>query len=371
MENTENLQASSDDDEALIAELEQRPSTFPNIGIDLWGYENEEFARSVGNEVSAFLNLFGKLLNLERLHKVIVAYDYAGALASLDRGIETTRTLTPTKDIFAEGIAMTPAILVDGDPRSVMVLNAFHMAVLAYPDDQKYAEIREYMIHTLAHESGHVHDLAMQVKMFPGVMLKMKLPYREAVLFPIAIGCWDEYIASRLSAHFGNDHTTKDFENTFCSALVGARDRGDTAIRQYRMHVDRPKLVDEVTGEYRRVLVYASYLLGHLDGLSESVEDSAPKANELVKHTSYFTPFFDRLRLELRAMHDTYGEWKDIAVYEPLKQIAYDLLKVGGLDIQTRGEDGYVDVPFTPQTIPSLGEQIEFRMSKKKGSIST
>jgi hypothetical protein len=70
-------QTTSDDDEALIAEFKQRPSTFPNIGIDLRGCESEDFARSLGNEVLAFLTLFGKILNLERLHRVGVAYDYA------------------------------------------------------------------------------------------------------------------------------------------------------------------------------------------------------------------------------------------------------------------------------------------------------
>ncbi len=35
MENSESLQASSDDEEAFLAELKQRPSTFPNIGADL------------------------------------------------------------------------------------------------------------------------------------------------------------------------------------------------------------------------------------------------------------------------------------------------------------------------------------------------
>lgn len=205
--------------------------------------------------------------------------------------------------------------------------------------------------------------------MLPGVVLELKLPYREAVLFRIASSCWDEYIASRLSACFGKEFTTKDFEGTFCSVLKQAKDRADAVIRQYRMHGDRARLIDDVTGEYRRTLVYASYLLGHLDGLGESVESSAPEADELVQSTSYFTPFFERLRSELRTMHDGYGEWKSIDAYEPLKTIVYEMLKVGGIDIQQREGGAYVDVPFTPQTTPSLAEQIEYRMSQAAGSV--
>lgn len=297
------------------------------------------FARSVGSAILAFLQHFGKLLNLERLHRVIVAYDYAEALASLDRGIETSRTLKPTKDDFAEGVAMTPAILVNDEPRSVMVLNARHMAAIAYPENPECAEYYERMVYTLAHECGHVHDLAMQVKMLHGVTLKLQLPQREAFLLDFASGCWDEYIASRLSACFGGDHATKDYEDTFCSFLKGAKGRGDSAIRQYRMHGELTRLLNEVTREYRQVLVYASYLLGHLDGLEQSVEESAPKASELVKSISYFPPFFDRLRSELVTMHSRYRQWTTLDVYEPLKQIAYDLLKIGGLDVQQRGRD--------------------------------
>ena len=121
------------------------------------------------------------------------------------------------------------------------------MAALAYPDDPKCTEYRERMIHTLAHESGHVHDLGMQVKMLPGVVLELKLPRREAALFSIASGCWDEYIASRLSACFGRDFATKDFEETFSSSLEQVTERGDTEIKQYRIHADLTELVNRVT----------------------------------------------------------------------------------------------------------------------------
>jgi len=359
----------SPDEQALFLEFEQRASTFPDIGVDLYGYGNEDFANTVGSKVAAHLHIFGKLLNLERLHKVIVAYDYAGALANLERGVETRETLTPTKDDLGEGIAMTPAVLVNDELRSVIVLNAAHMAVLAHDDEPEYAEYRERMIYTIAHECGHVHDLAMHAKMLPGVIGNMRHQFRDAVLFAIASGCWTEYIASRLSACFGGDFTTADYEGTLCSVLEQAKDRADAAIRQYRMHGDRQRLVQQVTGQYHRVMISASYLLGHLDGLEKSVEECAPKATEHIDGTPYFKPYFATLRSELRAMYETYGEWKTIEVYEPLKQTAYDLIKNCGLDVQQRGNDGYVDVPFTPETMPSPEEKAEFlKLNSAAGS---
>jgi hypothetical protein len=353
----------SDADDALIQEIMNRPSSFPTLrlGIELSGFATEDVARVVGQEIGSCLFSVGKILNLERLCRVVVTYDYNGTLASLDRGFEASKPLTPTQDDLAIGIAMTPAIIQDSEPRSVMVLNAYHMIVLAHRDNPEVAEWIQRMVHTLAHECGHVHDLGVQFKAFPNEMLKAKLSHKDNVLHFIASGCWEEYIASRLSAFMGHDFTTKDFENTFCGALERARSRSDAAIRQYRMHHDLPRVIEEVTQEYKRLLVYASYLVGHTDGLGGSVQDLAPKAIDLVEHTAYFKPIFEQLVQHLRAMHSTYGLWETIEVFEPLKRLAYDLLKSGGMDIQQKPDGAsYVAIPFSPETMPSVSEQFEF-----------
>jgi hypothetical protein len=148
-----------------------------------------------------------------------------------------------------------------------------------------------------------------------------------------------------------------------CEAILRAKDRADAAIRQYRMHGDIRRVCQEVSEEYRRVMVHASYLIGHIDGLRGSAQDLAPKAIELIERTPYFKPLFPRLQEKLRSMYETYGKWETIAVYEPLKLLAYELLKICGIDIQDRGEQAYVDIPKRPETLPSLQEQIEFRLS--------
>src|SRR5664280_1660857 len=95
---------SSNEDEQFIKELKAMPSSFaPERGIDLCGFATEELAQKVGNEVYCLLHQFGKLLRLKLLHRVIVAYDYAGALTELDRGVKTGRELSPTNDDIAIG----------------------------------------------------------------------------------------------------------------------------------------------------------------------------------------------------------------------------------------------------------------------------
>ena len=215
--------------------------------------------------------------------------------------------------------------------------------------------------YTLAHECGHVHDLEMRAVAFPDVILQTKLAWRNAILFGTASGCWEEYIACHLSAFMGKDATLGAFEETFCKAIERAKARGDAAIRQYRLHRDVTRAAEEVSSEYKRVLVYASYLFGHLDGQEAEVEKSAPKAFIAIADHEYFKSFILRLHAELRTLHSEYGNWKNIDVFDPLKQLAYDVLKFGGVDIQER-PDGkeYVDIPITPETTPTVEEYTAF-----------
>jgi hypothetical protein len=346
-------------------EFDKKPSSLPNVSIDLSGFATEDEARRVGEAIQGYLYLFGKILNMERLHRVIVPYDYDGELARLERGVAGTAALRPTKDEFAVGIAMTPAIIEKGEARSVMVLNAYHMIVLAHPDNPEVEEHVQRIVHTLAHECGHVHDLGVQVKCFPDTILKPHTSYKDGVLFGIAYGCWQEYIASRLSAFMGKDFTTSDFEETFCGALEGAKERADAAIRQYRMHGDVNRIVQEVTTEYKRPLIHASYLLGHVDGLGGTIQALAPKASDAAERSSYFNTVFIELAEELRSLYSTYGKWQTLEVYEPLKLLAHDLLKTGGIDIQQMPDGtAHVDIPRQTETLPSLREQSEFMLSK-------
>src|SRR5258707_1222143 len=115
---------SSDSDEQAAADFARLPSTLPPIGIDLRYYANEEFARSVGDAIGAWLHLIGKILNLKRLKQIVVSYKYHEALAEVDQGAPVSGPLKATNDEIAVGIAMTPTVLDEGEAKSVMVLNA-------------------------------------------------------------------------------------------------------------------------------------------------------------------------------------------------------------------------------------------------------
>jgi hypothetical protein len=355
-------------DSKEMDEFERRSSTMPPIGVDLSGYATEEFARSVGEAINGWLHLFGKILNLKRLKQVVVSYNYNEALAAVDQGAPFSGPLKPTNDEIAVGIAMTPTVLRDGEAMSVMVLNAGYMEVLVAEGTPQNAALHEQMIYTLAHECGHVHDLDVRAASMPDIILKQRLSFRDGILFGIASGCWDEYMACRLSAFIARESALRPLEDTFCTAIERARDRANAAIRQYRMHADVSGVAKEVSEIYKRVLVYAAYMLGHIDGIEGEVAALVPKAMDALDRQPYFKPFFSRLCEELRTMHGTYGQWKGLEVYEPLRQLADELLKVGGIDIQPRVDDGaYVHIPFSAETMPTREEQMAFLEAKNSG----
>ena len=69
-------------------------------------------------------------------------------------------------------------------------------------------------------------------------------------------------------------------------------------------------------------------------------------------------------------MYASYGAWEAMVVYEPLKQLAYELLRDRGIEIQVRPNGGaYINVPFRPETLPSLAEQATFDSAGKGDKV--
>ncbi len=178
-----------------------KTSTLP---IDLHGtvigsFGSDVEAREIWNTVFAFLQVFGASLNLEGLDAVTVADDYVSALAGIDRGFVTTQAPSPTGDEFGAGFAMSVPVIREGILKSHIVLDSRLIRPLLDPKSELYG----IAVHTLCHEAAHAHDHLIQSRAFPGLYGTSIPDYRDGVLLNLAFGCWDEYIASRLSAPWG------------------------------------------------------------------------------------------------------------------------------------------------------------------------
>jgi hypothetical protein len=262
---------------------------------------------------------------------------------------------------------MTPAVIEDGAVKSVMVFNATYLMALTQPENEEIQPLYKRMLYLVAHECGHVHDLGMKVRSLPDTWLKVRLGRYDEALFEAAEGCWSEYIASRLSAFMSPTELTSDYETTFCDQVEKGLPAIRTSIRQYRMHADLTRVLSECSYVVKKVFLYTGYLLGQLDGCDMSFADSAPKAASLLVLYPELRRIVEETHRELQALYASYGEWTNLCVFAPLKKLVLQLYAWLGLELQDKGEQGmYVNIPMTPDTVPSIAEQIEFKRTAEE-----
>jgi hypothetical protein len=357
--------------EAFLA----RPSTLPDVTITLVGFASEQAANQLAEILRAHLSIFGRLMDLSGLAQVYVSYDYRNTLATLERGLEAGRLLAPTEDEIAVGIAMAAAVVRDGRVKSVIVLSAPHCASLLPTEEipteaQSLEELRHLVIHTVAHECGHVHDRELMARCFPDVLLKQKWSPGQDALAGTAFACWEEYIASRLSAPWGDEQTVRGFEDSFCSRLEHAWSTMLRSIRLYRMHRDVARVLTEVASQIRFVGMYGSYLLGHLAGSDQTLETAAPKAGALLELNPPFGRFMKRLERDCDALSSTHGSWTGMNVFDPLTEAVHDLYKEVGLTFSENQNGTHIDIPHRADTLPSSAEYLEFQQQQIQKQIA-
>ena len=323
-----NPQENQDSDVADFTALLEKTTLSKDIRVIVnGGYESEDEAKDVWATSLLFFRWFGTVLGLEGLEAVTIDDDYAGALTRVERGFATSQTLTATSDDFGNGLAMAVPVLRNGHLKTHIVLHSNLLRVLVLPQN----EMHGVAIHTLAHEAGHAHDHEVESRNLPGVYGSYIPDYKEGRLFLLAHKCWTEYIASHLSSRWGTGDYCKSYSDMLCTMLSNARERGNAALDRYREHRDILKVEREVIDAYALLLDRGSYLVGHIHGLGNSVAEMAPEFLMLVNETAWFKPIFERYEANVRTLHESYGKWSGIEVFEPLKQTFESLLNAGGM----------------------------------------
>jgi hypothetical protein len=318
--------------------LFELPPTAPeNYNIRLDGFESKELAEAFGQLLGFHVHCISRVINLSRLDGITVAYDFEGALKTLDRGFPSTLTLAPTSD-FAQGVAMTPAVKRDGIAKAHMVFNAAHVRPL---EDQQSTLWREafYMV---GHECAHVQLLMDTDDSFPGAMFTD--PFKtdfERFQHSISSPCWDEYVASRLSASFCEEHV-KYYEETFLTVLAGIKERTAKHREAYFQTKDHTSLAYALKTEYTRLLKYTSYLVGHLSGLDGDF-GRAPKAKLLIQNGHWFKDHLLALDSKLDQLWKSYRKWNSLAVFTGIAEVCLELVATDNVYV-TRTDTGGIYV---------------------------
>jgi len=64
-------------------------------------------------------------------------------------------------------------------------------------------------------------------------------------------------------------------------------------------------------------------------------------------------PYFIRLKAACEKIAQDDGKWRDLADFDVIGDLVDELVAAGGLRITDQPDGGlYVDIPFTPETMP-------------------
>lgn len=327
------------------------PETTVPAGLcaSVQGFTSEESARELGSAVLSWVHGLGRLIDLSTLDGVTIAIAYDAALAGLDRGLDGLRPLSRSNSEEMQGVAMSPAVMRDGQVKTHLIFNAAAIAALAVKDAPE--EEVQLAIGIIAHECAHVQITAQKEVAIPDARFGARIEgYERSILFQLAEVCWDEYAACRISAPFAIGQNERHAE-TVAGLVAVARDRSNAAIRSYRHHGDLNRLVGESGPALCEPMKAVAYLLGGMDGANETWADRSA-ARQAIEAGGY-GDVIDELHQALKALWDTQGQWNPtLDTFDPLLAIGKRVFEAGGIYFRSRPDgSAWINVPFTLDTI--------------------
>jgi len=308
------VHASASKEEQLLNEPSSRPQ---NIPMCFRGFERNA-AEGYASTLGALLHEIGKIMDISTLDGMTIAFDYDEALANLDRGYETIRTLTKTTE-FATGVAMTPAVLRDSALKSHIVLSG--EIVLMLDDDNQ--ENFKSAVHTIAHECAHVEITATYDKCFPNEILrKFYDTVMESWRWDVINACWEEYAACRIASNIGHDPVA-GYEEVFVLALNEMDDKITQLVQNFHGG-NADQLVGPVFGVYGTVMKFTCYLLGAMAGTKKTLASCESARDALSDH--WFEPYFERLKQACEDLYDQFGNWSEKSGFNAIGDIVEDIV---------------------------------------------
>jgi len=310
---------------------EQSPpiATVPaNLSLSACGFEDREYAISVLVKLHACIKFISETIDISNLDGVTVAFDYENALASLDRGIVSSYTLTPTKDVVL-GVAMTPSVLRDGKVKSHIFLNAnFILGIM----DEISGETDAFgeALHIIAHECAHVEVTSNFDKCFPQFILqKRHEEFLDNLRWQAIMTCWDEYAACRLTGVFAHN-PTKMYLDVFVKILSETRAYCFKRISDYRVHKNVDEVVTLVFEKIIALMKYASYFLGA--SMAQDNPETYPSMLIEEPEFSWFEPFYYSLIDAQQSLWDQAGRWNDQKLFDRLGDVLESVATSIGID---------------------------------------
>lgn len=327
-----------------------------NLQIILRGLDDEK-ANKLGHVLIEIIRAFeqvNKQLDFRRMHRIIIATDFAKELAALSGQTASGNAITHTKEQYALAVAKVLLLPYGEEYEIVAVFNAnFIIALTSEPGSETFRDT----LHLVHHELCHVHDYNQQLDVMPGVLLRHSYSGKDIYIRPLAEACWAEYLANRLASGTATEPMVNLLVQSLADAIRRTKPEIDQAIRNYRIDGN----LEALLGLFQRhgwfLAKVGAYMLGYLDGWERSLKDISPETDVLVSK-SYFWKTWQDMQRALQEMFGKYPkDWKSMSIFDLLAGILENYYAEMGLILRAT-DDGeiYVQIPFRPETIPGLTE---------------
>ena len=325
--------------------LETLPSDF-SVNIRGWENENEAEAKQFGQAVFSLAKELSRYLDLSCLESVIIGWDYAEALASVDPG-EGIPPAAPTANEYGLGRAMARHIVRNDEIWSVVVIWTAMVQQLNQTDHPEH----KLALQTIVHELTHVHDLRVFTRTYPGGWRAAKpRDGRDAVLQSIVNPCQSEYSAQRRAAWAAPKHGL-DLLRMLSEAMKDVDDQVRSARLSYRVDGDLDKYWSVVVERYTFLFQAIGYGLGHAEWVEANADNHPELAARYRAKLSNLADYpsgwmLDACRDAVQPFFDL-EEWSDLRIYDPLIEVLERLLNQNGMYTRAHGDNIYVDMPYT------------------------
>lgn len=317
------------DDEGLLAMLLARPSTLPPFTYTFRGIEDESARQVMVDAMLPLADMMSRLYPLDGLDGITVAADYRQALAELDRGVETAKTIEPTDESFGTGFAMSSGVVRDGRMKTHVTFDASVIAGISNEDE----ELRRLCQHTFMHELGHVAEHSLDWARFGEAMLRPIDDRYEFELYRLTHNGWSEYYASRVSASW-NEDALDGLRFLLAGSLDQMRARLDDAQRSG----DKDAVASNIINGLSKVMKFAGYVIGHARGCDHEPLDEEGDIRAALVELG-LADWFDDLGNTLDAIYDCRDDWTDLSAFYPLHRLFEE--GCAGLKLQLLRSDKY------------------------------
>lgn len=338
----------SEFEELLVAALTAWPQPCPiKFSTEL----NNEQAHHVCGVLAIVAHRLTKgrpWLSFEGLEEVVFHNDLEAGIAEATG--QGQRVMQPTREVAGQGMGM----LVKTRTGCKLVMHGSIAAALRSANDEQYL----YAANIVRHELCHVHDdrvrrsLAArdEVRFEPALGALYARSAMEQRFFPMASSMWAEYFANK---HSHGPAAGEGYEFDLLGAAVqSVKEDVRQAILAYRTSGGQLDPLLEVAEQKMRFLAQCvGYAAGRLAGLGVSLETRDPELHKLLVAAKLDDKFEEAYRV-LEALDAAYPDWGSFWDVSRLQDVCVQMMQSLGLHYRPDGDDLYVDVPYTADTLP-------------------